>query len=181
MEEGRVLVENELLNTMRAMPEIELHRHLEGSVRLETLLSIAVDYDITLPRFDPEGLRPYVQIMPGEPHDWQHFLSKFQVLRQFYRSPDIIKRVASEAVSDAAADNIKYMELRFTPQALNNIIECSYEQVVGWVSEAVRETAERHHIQVKLIVSMNRHESVEIGRRVLNAAMAHSRNGVVGV
>jgi adenosine deaminase len=176
-----VLVENELLNTIRAMPKIELHRHLEGSVRLETLLSIAVEHDITLPRFDPDGLRPFVQIMPGEPHDWQNFLSKFHVLRQFYRSPEIIKRVASEAVADAAADNIKYMELRFTPQALNNIIGCSYEEVVGWVAEAVQEMSAKHQIQVKLILSMNRHESVEIGERVLEAALAHCHSGVVGV
>ena len=84
-----------------------------------------------------------MQIVPGEPRSWQQFLGKFQVLRQFYRSETIIKRVTHEVIADAAADNVKYMELRFTPQALNNLMQCNYEQVVEWVCEAAEDAAAR--------------------------------------
>jgi adenosine deaminase len=166
---------------MRAMPKVELHRHLEGSLRLETLLSIALEHNITLPRIDMDGLRPYVQMMPGEPRDWQHFLGKFAVLRMFYRSEKIIKRVATEVVADAAADNVRYMELRFTPQALNNIMRCQYGDVVTWVCEAVRAASARYGVEVNLIVSMNRHESTEIAQDVIQAALEHVGYGVVGI
>jgi adenosine deaminase len=178
-ETGRLA--DDLLTQIRAMPKIELHRHLEGSLRLETLLSIAVEYDITLPSSTLEGLRPYVQMTPTEPRSWERFLSKFGVLRQFYRSDSIIKRVTQEVIVDAAADNVKYMELRFTPQALNNILNATFDEVVEWVCEATKEAMSQHPIQVNLILSMNRHESLEIGELVLKAAQRFSRDGVVGV
>lgn len=173
--------DNHLYQTLRALPKIDLHRHLEGSVRLETLVSIADDAGIELPEYDAETLRPFVQMMPGETRNMQHFLGKFQTLRQFYRSPEVIRRVAREAVEDAAADHVQYLELRFTPAALSNIIRCSYDDVVAWVCEAVQEAARQSGIRVRLIVSMNRNESVEKGERVLQAALRYRSQGVVAL
>ena len=172
-----------LLNNLRILPKIDLHRHLEGSVRLETLVEIARDFEIMLlpDCCEEDTLRPHVQIMPDEPRTWQHFLSKFMVLRQFFRTPEIVQRVTREAVADAAADNVKYLELRFTPQALNNLMGCSYGSVVGWVCEAAAEESAKHDILVRLIVSMNRHESIEIGESVIMAALEHRHHGVTGI
>jgi len=175
------LPDQDLHSTIRALPKIDLHRHLEGSLRLETLIAVATEYEITLPSFNVESLRPYVQMMPGEERSWRKFLGKFSVLRQFYRSEKIIKRVTQEVIADAAADNIKYMELRFTPQALNNLMRCDYAAVVDWVCAATAEASQQHDIQVRLILSMNRHESVEIGELVLQAAIEYHKAGVVGV
>jgi adenosine deaminase len=160
---------------------VELHRHLEGSVRLPTLIEIALEYGIEMPEYDVETLRPFVQMMPGEPHNWQHFLGKFQTLRQFYRSPDVIRRVTREVIEDAAVDNVKYLELRFTPRALSNIINCSYHEVVSWVCDAASDASRDFDIMVRLILSMNRHESVEIGEEVLSAALDYCDRGVVAV
>ena len=113
-----------------------------------------------------------MQVTPLEDRTWERFLSKFGVLRQFYRSDSVIKRVTQEVIADAAADNIKYMELRFTPQALNNIVNETFPQVVEWVCDATREAASRHDIRVNLILSMNRHESLAIGEAVLEAALS---------
>jgi adenosine deaminase len=176
-----LLTDDRTLHTIRAMPKIDLHRHLEGSLRLETLLAIALEHDITLPSFDVEELRPHVQMIPSDPRTMERFLSKFRVLRQFYRSERIIKRVTYEVISDAAADNVKYMELRFTPQALNNLMQCRYVDVIGWVCEAVEEASRHLDIQVRLILSMNRHEAVEIGEQVLEAALRHPDCGIVGL
>ncbi|MBL8165448.1 MAG: adenosine deaminase [Anaerolineae bacterium] len=170
-----------LYSAVRALPKIELHRHLEGAVRLQTLVDIAHDAGIEMPEYDAETLRPFVQMMPGETHDHLHFLSKFHTLRQFFRSPEIIQRVAREVVADAAADNVKYMELRFTPRALSNILNCSYEEIISWVCQAASAEAAAHNIQVRYIVSMNRHESVEIGEQVLNAALALRALGIVAI
>ncbi|MEL6527740.1 MAG: hypothetical protein AAFQ07_18730 [Chloroflexota bacterium] len=70
--------DDNLLSTIRAMPKIELHRHLEGSLRLQTLVDIAADSGIEMPEFyDVEALRPFVQMMPDEERSAKHFLSKF--------------------------------------------------------------------------------------------------------
>jgi adenosine deaminase len=102
-------------------------------------------------------------------------------LRQFYRSPDVIRRVTREAIADAAADNVRYLELRFTPRALSNIINCSYHEVVSWVCHSASQAAHDFDIEVRLILSMNRHESVAIGDEVLSAAIDHADQGVVAV
>jgi adenosine deaminase len=175
------LLNDDVRHALTAMPKIELHRHLEGSVRLDTLVEIAREYGIEMPEYDVEVLRPFVQMMPGETRNAQHFLAKFLTLRQFYRSPEIIRRVAREAVMDAAADNIKYLELRFTPRALCNILNCSFETVIDWVCTEVATIAAQCGIVVRLILSMNRHESVEIGEHVLLAALAFRAQGVVAI
>ncbi|MBZ0288284.1 MAG: adenosine deaminase [Anaerolineae bacterium] len=166
---------------IRTLPKIELHRHLEGSVRLETLVSIASDHGIEMPEYTVEDLRPFVQMMPNETRNSQHFLAKFQTLRQFFRSPEVIRRVAYEAVADAAADNIRYLELRFTPPALSSVMNCSYHEVVDWVCMATAEAAAHYNIEVRLILSMNRHESTEIGEKVLHTALDFRDRGVVAL
>ncbi|MFW5708930.1 MAG: adenosine deaminase [Chloroflexota bacterium] len=172
---------DELQQSIRALPKIELHRHLEGSVRLSTLVDIARKYGITMAEYEVDALRPLVQVMPDEPRTWQNFLAKFQTLRQFYLSADVIKRIAYESVVDAADDNVRYMELRFTPKALCAITKSAISDVVRWVCEAVQEATREHDIMVRLIVSMNRHESVQIGEMATRAAIDYMHMGVVGL
>jgi adenosine deaminase len=165
---------------LKAWPKIELHRHLEGSLRLETLAEIASDHNLDLPH-DVEGLRPLVQVVESDPPDLRPFLDKFGVLRRFYRSPDIIARLTREAIADCAADNIKYLELRFTPRALSATRDYPLEDVTDWVIAAAREAAEEFGVKVRLIVSMNRHESVKLGEQVAQIAVDRMRQGVAGL
>lgn len=174
-------MDSQLLATARALPKIELHRHLEGSVRLTTLVDIARQYGIEMPEYDIETLRPFVQVMPGEERSTKHFLSKFAMLRQFYRSNEIVERITREAVEDAAADNVQYMELRFTPMALANLSHIPLDEVVALVTNTACQTAAQCGIQVRLIVSMNRHEPVAIGEKVAQAAVDNRDKGVVAV
>jgi adenosine deaminase len=175
------LLDTELRATIATMPKIELHRHLEGSLRLDTLVDIAREHGIEMPDYNVETLRPFVQMMPGEPRSAKHFLSKFAMLRQFYRTTEIIKRITREIVADAASDNVRYMELRFTPKALCNITERAIEEIVPLVCDAGNEAAAAHGIIVRYIVSMNRHEPVALGEPVLRAAIANRERGVVGL
>lgn len=163
------------------MPKIELHRHFEGSLRLQTLVEIAQQAGIEMPEYDIETIRPFVQMMPNEERSSKHFLSKFMTLRQFYRSPEIIERITYEIVEDAALDNVKYMELRFTPKALCNITQAPIETIVPLVCDAANAAAKEFGITVRYIVSMNRHESVELGEPVLRSAIDNQYRGVVGI
>ena len=83
-----------------ALPKVELHRHLEGSVRLSTLVKIGREHGIDL--MNTEHLRPLVQVGEDQPYTFENFLSKFATLRLFYRSPEVIGQITLEAVEDAA-------------------------------------------------------------------------------
>jgi adenosine deaminase len=164
----------------RALPKIDLHRHLEGSLRLGTLVDLAAEYDLPLPR-TADALRPLVQLVPDEPRSWDVFLSKFRTLRQFFRSEAVVRRITAEAVADAAADGVRYLELRFTPVALASAIGCPYSDVIAWVCEETATEAARRGIEARLIISINRQEGVELGESVFDAAFDFSGRGVVAV
>jgi len=167
--------------TLRAWPKIDLHRHLEGSLRLATLIEVAHEFDIPLPACDPEALRRRVQMTDADPSTSAAFLSKFEALRQFYCSPAIIQRIAEEAVEDAARDNVRYLELRFTPHALARSNADDYEDVIASVGEGVRRAQARHAIRVKLILSVNRHESPAVAHRVLDAALRAADSDIIAL
>ena len=168
-------------SALAALPKIELHRHLEGSLRLSTLREIAIQYKLDLPTRSIEDLRPYVQVMNDEPN-FRNFLEKFNVLRRFYQSPEIIRRLAFEVIEDAANDNVRYMELRVTPAALSKTKGYPLAEVTDWVLAAVAEASKKlPSIAVGLLISINRHESVEIAEKVTQIAVDRKGKGVVGL
>ena len=163
------------------LPKVELHRHMEGSLRLATMLDIAKNHQLDLPYQDIDKFQSLVQVMPDEPATFQNFLSKFASLRKLYQSPEIIRQVAQEAVFDAAKDNILYLEMRFTPVALTRMQNYPLGEAMDWVIEAVDKAASQAGIQAKLIASVNRHESLSLAEEVINLAADRQSKGIVGI
>jgi adenosine deaminase len=168
------------LNIYKSMPKVELHRHLEGSLRLQTMMDIANAHGITLPA-SILRLSDLVQVQDEDPLTFQNFLAKFNTLRLFYKSPDVIHRVTREAVEDAARDNVKYMELRFTPVALSRAERFPLHDVMDWVCSSATAAAEEFDIKVRLIASVNRHESPELAEQVAWLSASHIERGIVGM
>lgn len=168
------------LNAYRVLPKVELHRHLEGSLRLDTMVEIARKHDIVVPE-DILRLSTLVQVQEEDKFTFKNFLSKFNTLRLFYRSPDVIHRITREAIEDAAKDNVRYMELRFTPVALSRAERFPLHDVMDWVSISAREAAKQYGIIVRLIASVNRHESTDLAEQVAWLAAEHVDDGIVGL
>jgi adenosine deaminase len=166
------------LSFYRSIPKVELHRHLEGSLRLDTLLDVARQHGLTIPFAHFNSL---VQMQQGDPLTFTNFLSKFQSLRMFYRSPEVIGRITREAIMDAASDGVRYMELRFTPVALSRMQGFSYGEVMDWVLQSANEASRDFNLTTRLIVSVNRHEPVDMAEQVIRLAADRVNRGVVGV
>lgn len=168
------------LNQFYSLPKVELHRHLEGSLRLTTMLDVARQHGVTVPAsmFNLSGL---VQVQDKDPQTFTNFLEKFKTLRLFYKSPDVIHRVTREAVEDAAKDNIRYMELRFTPVALSRAEGFPLHDVMDWVIASAKEAADEFNVKVGLIASVNRHESPDLAEQVAWLAADHIKDGVRGM
>jgi adenosine deaminase len=163
----------------RAFPKVEIHRHLEGSLRFSTLWELAREHDMVIPTTG--RLRSLVQVNEREPHTFENFLSKFETLRLFYRSPEIIGRITREAVADAALDNVRYFELRFTPVALAKAQGYSLTEVMDWVVESVKEAQQEYHLPTRLIASVNRNESIVLAEKVAQQAVDRREKGIVGL
>jgi adenosine deaminase len=104
----------EFIQRMRALPKVDLHRHLEGSLRPETLWEFHCaqrqNFHESL-----EALRRACTIPQGEYPGFQGFLARFNSLRFKYGGLKALERVAAECVEDAAADGVAHLELRFSP------------------------------------------------------------------
>jgi adenosine deaminase len=160
-------------------PKVELHRHLEGSLRLETMHEIARQHGITLPV--KPGLGALVQMQETDPNNFVTFLSKFKTIRLFYRSPEIIMRVTEEAIADAAADQVRYLELLFTPVALSRAQGYMLGEVMDWVLDATARASAKYGIQVALIASCNRHEELLLAEETAHMAAERRHKGIVGL
>jgi adenosine deaminase len=170
-----------LRSQLHALPKVDLHRHLEGSLRLETLAEIAQEHGIDLPSYDIEYLRPFATWTSEETPDFRRFIAKFAFLRRFYPTKEAVERVAYEAVADAAADSIKYLELRFNPVALSRAQGAPLDDVVSWVSDSVAKAERDCKIRTYLILQIGRDESLDIASQITEIAIARQNNGIKGL
>jgi adenosine deaminase len=171
---------NSLHQTLSDLPKIDLHRHLEGSLRLSTLLEIAQTEDIDAPQ-DEKGLQRLVQMHPADVRSPAVFLGKFVPLRSFYRSPKLIQRYVREAIADAAADRVIHLEMQFTPTTLARLQAFALADIMDWVTEAAKSAAEEHGVSLGLIAGVNRHDPVEQAEIVAQLAVDRLDKGIVGV
>jgi adenosine deaminase len=165
---------------LAAMPKIDLHRHLEGSLRLATLAEIAAEHGRRLRGDDLQRLRPLVQFVDSPP-DFLSFLARFDVLRRFFSTGAAIRRVAYEAVLDAAADGVRYLELRFSPLSLAQSQGFSLDGVTEWVIEGVDDAQEAAEIEVRLLLTIVRSCDARQAAGIVDLARDYRSSGVVGI
>lgn len=162
------------------LPKIDLHRHLEGSLRLSTMVELAEAHGIALPGADVESLRPYVQVT-DDPPGFQGFLDKFQILRRFYTSREAVQRIVREAIADAVDDNVVYLELRFNPLALARVQQFKLGDVVAWVVAAAEAGQQETGMRTCLILQVPREEPLSVAHEIVDLAIAHWGSYVRGI
>jgi adenosine deaminase len=177
----KIIRRKTLHEKLQDLPKVDLHRHLEGSLRLSTLADIAREHGVDLPSHDIEELRPYVQVTTDEAPGFLAFLEKFNFLARFYSKLDCIARVSYEAVADAAQDNVKYLELRFNPVTLAFSQGFYFEEVVEQVISAVKKAEQDFDITVKLLVTIRRDYDQDTASRIVDMAIHYADQSIVGL
>lgn len=162
-----------------ALPLCELHRHLDGNVRLATILELAREHGIVLPADDERGLAPYVHVDSHEP-GLMAFIARFRYLTEVLVDAAACRRVARENVGDAASEGIDYVELRFSPAFMAQRHGLDPRAVVEACAEGASEGAAATGVGVKLIGILSRTYGVEACARELDALLA-CREQLVGV
>ncbi|MGR6860341.1 adenosine deaminase [Aliivibrio salmonicida] len=139
----------------KTLPLTDLHRHLDGNIRIETILDLGQKFGLELPAYDLEALRPHVQIVEAEP-SLVAFLSKLDWGVAVLGDLDACRRVAYENVQDAMNAKIDYAELRFSPYYMAMKHNLSIAGVVEAVVDGVEAGCKDFGIKANLIGIMSR-------------------------
>jgi adenosine deaminase len=159
-------------------PLIDLHRHLDGNVRLTTILDLGRRHNLPLPAWDLEGLRPHVQVTaaPKGGHtlpDVMAFVAKFKWMTEILVDYDACRRVAYENVEDALHEGLRYVELRFSPQFMAESHGLHPEGVVEAVADGIEAGTRDFGIKARLIGIISRTYGVEAAWQELGALLRH--------
>ena len=167
-------IDRELL---RRLPKAELHCHLDGSVRPSTLIELGREYRVAMPAPDAESLREYMLVRDAR--NLEDYLARFAVTLSVMQTPEALERIAYELAEDAAAEGVRYLEVRYAPvlnvhggMELGETIESS----IRGLARAGRD----HGIVATVIVCGLRNMKPDVSLELARLAVAYRKRGVVG-
>lgn len=161
------------------LPLTDIHRHLDGNIRAQTILDLGRQFNLTLPATELDALRPHVQVTKTEP-DLVSFLQKLDWGVKVLGDLDACRRVAQENVADAANAGLQYAELRFSPYYMAMTHNLPVAGVVEAVIDGIRRGRQEHDIDVRLIGILSRTFGEEACLQELDGLLAH-RDGITAL
>lgn len=154
------------------LPLTDIHRHLDGNIRAQTILDLGRQFNIALPAQTLETLIPHVQVTSTEP-DLVSFLTKLDWGVKVLASLDACRRVAFENIEDAARNGLHYVELRFSPGYMAMAHQLPIAGVVEAVIDGVRDGCNTFGVEARLIGIMSRTFGEAACLQELDALLAH--------
>lgn len=161
---------------IRALPKTDLHCHLDGSMRLETILDLAGQQGVRLPVEDPIGLARWIQ-MGDEPASLEDYLKGFAITCSVLQTHEALRRAAYELAIDSHGDGVRYLEVRFSP-LLNTEGGLSHQQVIEAVADGLQAARKEVGIRSGMIVCGMRNMSPETSLQMARLAVANVNRGV---
>lgn len=158
------------------MPKVELHVHLEGSVKPATLLKLAKNHKIKLPANDIAGLQKWYSF-----RDFNHFIEIYMTISSCLKTKEDIELITREFIANQAQQNIIYSEVTFTPynQYLNN--KLGFHEQMDAVNRA-REWGEKTYgFRMGIIVDIPRFISTKEGDKIANWVVERYGDGIIAL
>ncbi|MDN7198960.1 adenosine deaminase, partial [Klebsiella pneumoniae] len=162
-----------------SLPLTDIHRHLDGNIRAQTILDLGREFNIALPATTLDTLRPHVQVTSLEP-DLVSFLAKLDWGVKVLASLEACRRVAYENVEDAARNGLHYVELRFSPRYMAMTHRLPVDGVVEAVIAGVQEGCRDFQVDARLIGILSRTFGEAACQEELAALLAH-REGITAL
>jgi adenosine deaminase len=159
------------------MPKVELHCHLDGSLRPETMLDLALEHGIALPREDAASLRAYM--CADNVTDLADYLHRFDTTISILQTAAALERVAYELVEDAHNDGVRYIEVRNAPH-LNTRACLSVDEVIAATLRGLARAEGEFGTVARFIVCSLRHWDPARSLEAAQAAVRYKAAGVVG-
>jgi adenosine deaminase len=159
------------------LPKAELHCHLDGSVRPQTLIELGQELGVPMPRGDAESLRAYMRV--DDARHLEDYLERFEITLSVMQTEPAIERIAYELAADAAAEGVRYLEARFAP-VLNTRRGLDLGAPVDAAVRGFQRAEREHDVVARVIVCAIRNQPVDLAVEQARLALAYRNRGVVG-
>ena len=161
---------------LQALPKTELHVHLDGSIRPTTMIELAEERGISLPATDPDALGK--AMLAEDTRNLEEYLGRFRVTLSLMQHGDQLERIAYELAEDNAHENVKYVEVRYSP-ILNTVEGLPLTEAVEAPLRGLRRAERDYDIRTALIICGIRNMDPETSRDLADLTVAFKGRGVV--
>ena len=162
---------------IQKMPKCELHCHLDGSMRVETIIELAEQQNVRLPSHDPKELRNI--LVQEEAASLVQYLKAFDVTLSVLQDYESLRRAAFELIEDSANDNVVYLEVRYAP-ILHQRKGLKLTEIVEAVLHGLRDGERAFGVQWGLIICGMRSSDPKYTLQMAELCIAYKHRGVVG-
>jgi adenosine deaminase len=162
---------------LRRLPKTDLHVHLDGSLRPDTMIELASERGIELPATEPPVLAAYMRV--DDARRLEDYLFRFETTLALMQDAEALERIAFELAIDAAADGVVYMEVRWCP-ALNTRLGLSLDEATEAPLRGFRRAESEADITTVAIVCGLRTFAPAVSLELAELAAAFRQRGVVG-
>ena len=162
---------------IKKLPKTDLHVHLDGSLRIRTILELAKERRVKLPTSDPRRLHSLLRADQGV-KDLPEYIRKFELTLKVMQDYDALSRISYELAEDSAKENIRYMEVRYSP-ILHVKAGLELPSIVDAVLDGLRRGEREFGIRTGLIICGIRHILPKWSSELADLTVAYKNRGVV--
>ncbi len=163
---------------IKKVPKVELHDHLDGGLRISTIIELSKKYNIEIPTNNEKELSKWF-VEGCKRKSLALYLQTFAVTVSVLQTEEALERCSYEAVCDLAKENVVYAEIRFAP-SLHIQKGLNMEQVVNAVLKGLKRGEIEKKVRTGLLLCAMRSESPSLSLEIAELAVAFSKRGVVG-
>jgi len=165
------------LEEVQRWPKVDLHCHLEGSIRPTTLLDLYHKNGGLYKESTLEELRPLIQVT-GKEQNLFDFLAKFKTIIPAIKTQEDLVRISQEVIEDACDDGVIYLEIRYSPYLLQNHSGMPTQDIVDAVIEGISQAVQQSAVHVEQILIVPQFAGPQVGEEMLQLALDNHSYGV---
>tara|TARA_B100000315_G_scaffold246290_1_gene273411 strand:- start:372 stop:1439 length:1068 start_codon:yes stop_codon:yes gene_type:complete len=163
---------------LKKLPKVELHCHLDGSLNPKTIIDLAEKQKVDLPTTNLDELKKNLSI--GEKRvSLEEYLEKFKITLSIMQTPESLERTAFELIQDVAKENVRYIEVRYSP-ILHTEKGMTPEESVEAVLKGLKAGEKEFGVKSGIIICGIRNISPKISLKLAKLTLRYKNNGVVG-